>query len=54
MEILEVGRPRADGQNKNSEDSLEIDLSLNDLIEKGKVSQVYRDMIFFEDYSIET
>jgi hypothetical protein len=54
METLVVEQPQGVCQNKNSAGSLETDLSLNDLSEREKVNQVYKDMIFVVDYNIET
>ena len=54
METLVVEQPQDVCQNRNSVGSLETDLSLNDLSEREKVNQVYKDMIFVEDYNIET
>ena len=54
METLVVEQPQDVCQNRNSVGSLETDLSLNDLSEREKVNLVYKDMIFVEDYNIET
>jgi hypothetical protein len=54
METRVVEQPQGVCQNKNSAGNLETDLSLNDLSEREKVNQVYKDMIFVEDYNIET